>query len=299
MEGIKEKIGFIINPVSGRGNKNRIPQLIDTYLDKESFDSKIVVTQKAGHASLITKEMVLNDYSKVVAVGGDGTVNEVAKALIHTDSALGIIPTGSGNGLARHLNIPMNCKKSIKDINSSIIKKIDFGLVNDIPFFCTCGLGFDAHISKVFAEGGKRGFSGYIRNTLKEFITYRPREYNLLIDGQPLKQKAFLITFANGSQYGNNAYIAPQASISDGKLDICILSHFPWYKTPLIGVSLFLKTLPKSKYYRSFHCEEVYLERQNIEAVHYDGEPIELGNKIHIKIVKSGLNVMIRGGHIC
>ena len=204
----KKKIIFIINPISGTASKAGIPKLIERYLDHEAFDYEIKLTEYAGHASVIATEAKDNHVDIVVAVGGDGTVNEVARAIVHSQTALGIIPCGSGNGLARHLLLPLNMAKAIKIINACEIHQLDYGIINEHPFFCTCGMGFDAFVSHKFAEAGKRGPITYVENVLKEGLKYKPETYEIRDESGTTRLKAFLISCANASQYGNNAYIA-------------------------------------------------------------------------------------------
>ena len=212
-----------MNPISGTSDKKDIPYLIEELLDKEQFDYSIRETEYAGHAYEIAKESKEQGIDIVVAVGGDGTVNEVGRALVHSNTALGIIPTGSGNGLARHLLIPMKIKGAIQVLNDCEITDLDYGIINEHPFFCTCGVGFDAFISEKFAEAGKRGPITYLENILKEGLKYEPETYEIEAGNGTIKKKAFLISCANASQYGNNAYIAPQASMSDGMIDVIIM----------------------------------------------------------------------------
>ena len=201
---MKSKIAFIINPFSGTGKKEDIPSLIKQELDNEVFETEIVFTGYRGHGTELAKEFVEKNFQIVVAVGGDGTVNEVGRSLINTDTSLGIIPIGSGNGLARHLGIPMNLKKAIKQLNHSEPIRMDYGLVNNRPFFCTCGTGFDAYVSTEFAKGKKRGVMSYIEKIITGYFTYKSQNYHLLGEGIDLNSKAFVITFANASQWGNN-----------------------------------------------------------------------------------------------
>ena len=175
----KIKLRFIINPISGTQDKENISDLIKKEIDKKKFDYDITFTEYAGHAAQIARDAVAEKYPIVVAVGGDGTINEVARSLVHTDTALGIIPCGSGNGLARHLQIPINVHKDIELINSCNIESLDYGVINDMPFFCTCGMGFDAFISLKFAEAGKRGPITYVENVLKEGLNYKPETYEV------------------------------------------------------------------------------------------------------------------------
>ena len=164
----KKSITFIINPISGTQNKDHIPSLIDELLDKTRFDYDVRLTEYRGHAAELTRQCAAEGRDIVVAVGGDGTVNEVARSLTHTQTALGVIPCGSGNGLARHLCLPMDTAKALQIINHCQIEPFDYGVINDLPFFCTCGIGFDAFISLKFAEAGKRGPVTYVEHVLKE-----------------------------------------------------------------------------------------------------------------------------------
>ena len=217
------KITFIINPISGTVSKSGIPQLIDQMLDKKKFSYEIRETLYAGHAAKIATECKEQGVDVVVAVGGDGTVNEVARSITHSNTALGIIPCGSGNGLGRHLMLPMDIKKDIDILNKCEIHDLDYGIINEHPFFCTCGMGFDAFISMKFAEAGKRGLATYVENVLKEGLNYKPETYRIEDENGTIINRAFLISCANASQYGNNAYSAPQASRREGMLDVIIM----------------------------------------------------------------------------
>jgi YegS/Rv2252/BmrU family lipid kinase len=222
----KKSIVFVVNPISGTQGKKAILKWIDERIDRSIYDYSIVRTEYAGHASQIAAEAVKDKADVVVAIGGDGTINEIARSLVHTDTALGIIPCGSGNGLARHLHIPMEPKAAIDIINRGEQLCIDYGKINNIPFFCTCGVGFDAFVSLKFADSGKRGLLTYLENTLHESLTYQPETYEIENEEGTVKHKAFLIACGNASQYGNNAYITPQASLMDGLMDITIMEPF-------------------------------------------------------------------------
>lgn len=291
---VKEKILFIINPISGTRNKKNLPGMIEDLIDAAIFDVEIVITKYKGEATEIVQQKLIGKCRYFVAVGGDGTVNEIAKALINTKGIMGIIPVGSGNGLARHLQIPLDPGKAIKLINRQKCLAIDYGLINNIPFFCTCGVGFDALIGEKFAQCKGRGLTNYVKTTIKEYFKYKPEMYQITIDDEKvINRRAFLITFANGSQYGNNAYIAPKADISDGKLDICILSPFKLHKAPGIGFRLFSKNIDRSSFMHSERAQNILLERSSEGVVHFDGEPCRMGKKIDISLINKGLNVII------
>lgn len=291
---MKSKIAFIINPISGTGKKEDLPSLIREELDVRLFEPEIVFTKSRGDGTVLAKSFVDKGYPYVVAVGGDGTVNEIAQALIHTDCSLGIIPIGSGNGLARHLSIPMNTRKAIQQLNNSESIKMDYGLVNGRPFFCTCGTGFDAYVSTEFAKGQKRGIMSYLEKIITGYFSYKSQNYHLLGKGIDLNAKAFVLTFANASQWGNNAYIAPQASVQDGKMDISIMSNFPIIAIPTLALQLFAKTIDKDLFMTTLRSEEITLFREEPGPFHYDGEPYEEGTEIQVKTVPDGLKVLVK-----
>ncbi len=291
---MKKKIAFIINPISGTNDKHALPDLIRKELNPFLFEPEIVFTQYRGHGLELSKAFVAAGFDYVVAVGGDGTVNEIARGLTDTNVALGIIPVGSGNGLARHLSIPMNTKHAIVQLNHSEVIKMDYGVVNGQPFFCTCGTGFDAYVSTEFAKSKNRGVMTYIEKMITGYFNYKSQNYHLVGDGIDLKDKAFVITFANASQWGNNAYIAPQASVQDGMLDISIMSNFPIIAIPSIALQLFTKTIDKDLFVTTLRTNEITLFRDETGPFHYDGEPYEEGKEVHIKIVHEGLNVLVK-----
>jgi len=291
---MKTRIAFIINPNSGTGKKESLPTMIQQGLDAKKFEPEIVFTQYRGHGTELAKEFAAKGYEIIVAVGGDGTVNEIASSIIHTNSTLGIVPIGSGNGLARHLNIPMNVKKAIQQINESESILMDYGVVNGRPFFCTCGTGFDAYVSTEFAKGTKRGLMRYVEKIITGYFSYRSQNCHLIGTGIDLKAKAFVLTFANASQWGNNAYIAPQASVQDGKMDISIMSNFPIIALPSLALQLFAKTIDKDLFMTTLRSDEITLIREESGPFHYDGEPYEEGKEVHIKTVADGLRVLVK-----
>ena len=288
----KRKIVFIVNPISGTHSKKKIPGLIADIIDPECFDYEVRQTEYAGHAAVMTKELAEAGTDIVVAVGGDGTVNEVARSLVHTQTALGIIPCGSGNGLARHLCIPMDVKKAISIINHGQTEAFDYGVINGLPFFCTCGMGFDAFVSLKFAQAGKRGLITYVENVLKEGLKYKPETYELVADDGKQHHKAFLVACANASQYGNNAYIAPGATMKDGEMDVIIMEPFDLIEAPQIAADLFMKTLPSHSKIKTFRTKHLSIHRQEPGAIHYDGDPIMTNSDVEVSIEHLGINIV-------
>lgn len=288
----KRHLLFVMNPISGTRGKDDIPAKIDELLDKQLYDYELCMTKYAGHAAELARDAVERGMDCVVAVGGDGTVNEVARSLVHTSTALGIIPCGSGNGLARHLHIPMDVAKAINLINRGNIESLDYGLINGMPFFCTCGMGFDAFVSMKFAEAGKRGPITYVENVLKEGLKYKPETYEVEDETGTKSYNAFLIACANASQYGNNAYIAPQASMADGLLDVIIMEPFDVLEAPQISIDLFNKTLDQNSKIKTFRTKKLHIRRSKPGVIHYDGDPIMTEPDVDISIECGGIRIV-------
>ncbi|MBQ3673147.1 MAG: diacylglycerol kinase family lipid kinase [Paludibacteraceae bacterium] len=292
-----KNIAFIINPISGskdtQNAKRKLPKLIMQTLDQEQWLPNIFFTEYAGHASELAYQYARMGFDAVVAVGGDGTINEVARGLRDTKTALGIIPMGSGNGFARHLNIPMRPNKAIEMLNHSEPISVDYGLANGKLFVSTCGTGFDAVIADHFAGSNKRGFTTYIQSVLKDVFSYEPQTYRLVGDGLDVTHTAFLITFANANQWGNNAIIAPKASMQDGLMDIMVMSKHAILGSASLALRLFAGSIDDSHFMDTLRAKEITLERENAAPFHIDGDPVEMEKDIHIRIVPDGLRVLV------
>ena len=283
----------IINPISGTKDKREIVQLIPRYMDPARFEYTTMYTERKGHAAEYVRKAISEDVDVCVAVGGDGTVNEVARSLIHTQTALGIIPCGSGNGLARHLSIPMSPRGALQVLANCHIEALDYGYINETPFFCTCGMGFDAFVSRKFAESGKRGFVSYVENTLREGLKYNPDTYEIEFEGEKQRYKAFLIACANANQYGNNVYIAPHASMSDGLMDVTIMEPFNMLEAPQIALQLFNKTITQNSRIKTFQCSRLKIHRSNPGVIHFDGDPKEEGTELEVRIVPKDIRMVV------
>ena len=293
-----KNIVFIVNPISGSSGKRTIVNQIYKYIDKKKFSYRVVYTEYKGHATDIAKQAVLDNVDIVCAIGGDGTVNEVASAITHSNTALAIIPCGSGNGLARHLRIPRDAIRAIKTINDCQPVDIDYGIINQHPFFCTCGVGLDAFVSQKFAECGKRGFLSYIEQVLKHALKYNPEFYQLDVvneESSHKEYKAALIACANASQYGNNVYIAPGASVMDGLLDVIIVEPYKMLDATQMGIQIMNGTLHKNSHVKRFKCKSISIKRKEHGPIHYDGDPMTTGDVIDVKIVNKGLKVICSG----
>ena len=284
---------FIINPKSGTGKQAGIENIIREKAENKNIQYEIVFTQYAGHAGEIAKKGVAEKKYAVVVVGGDGSVNETAKALLHSETLLGIIPTGSGNGLARHLGISMSLPKAVEQIFSTRSKKMDVGILNEHLFLSTAGLGFDAKVAHQFAKQKKRGFSTYIKTTRKELFAYKPQSFIINNENDTLETKAFMLSIANIPQFGNNFIVNPFANEEDGLLNCTIITPFSKIKIPVMLNKFFKGKINTSKHFSQLTGKEFTLESNETYA-HVDGEPIVLmEGKITASVIEKALTVII------
>ena len=291
-----KNIAFIINPIAGTLNaKKKLPKLINATLDRTQWLPNIVFTEYAGHATDLSRRFSRMGFEAVVAVGGDGTINEVARGLAGTATAMGIIPLGSGNGLARHLGIPLRPQAAIELLNHAEPVAIDYGLANDQLFVSTCGVGFEARVAYQFAAAGTRGFRTYFEQIIKDAFSYQPETYTIRFaeNNKEITHKAFLITFANSNQWGYEARIAPKASLQDGLMDICIMSQHALLGSADLALRLFTKHINDSLFMDTIKAKDVVLVREREGLFHIDGDPVEMPNEIHIRIIEDGLRVLV------
>ncbi|SNC61376.1 lipid kinase, YegS/Rv2252/BmrU family [Hymenobacter gelipurpurascens] len=287
------RICFILNPTSGTNRTQDVPALLTRYATAAGADFEIQLTQYAGHAEQLARQAAHQGFRVVVAVGGDGTVNEVARGLLGTSAALGIVPRGSGNGLARHLHIPLDLPGAVKRVCQPTFQRIDVGHINERPFFCTAGLGFDAHVSKMFARAGTRGLSTYVKVALREYRRYQAVPILVELNDQQIETNCYVLAFANAAQYGNNAYIAPRADIQDGLLDLCLIDGLSFPRAVRVGLGLALGTLPTSGgavYHTSCHIR-VHAARPL--GFHVDGDYVTDGTDFEVKLDPLALEVAV------
>lgn len=290
----KKKIVFIINPISGGKKKVDIPKAILAEIDYDKFDVDIRFTERVGHAQEISKQCVEDGFDIIVAVGGDGTINEVASEMIGSDCILGIIPRGSGNGLARHLGISRSVNKALGLINSAHTFKIDTASINGKTFISIAGVGFDAKVAELFANSKKRGFLSYFKIIAEKYATYRPKKYSITLDsGKTMTTKALFISIANSNQFGYNTTIAPNAKLNDGKLDICIVKKPFLVEIPLIINLLLLRAIHLSPHVEIIPASKIIIVQSKNRKVNIDGEAIELGKELNIKVNPLSLDIII------
>ncbi|MDE5751441.1 MAG: diacylglycerol kinase family lipid kinase [Duncaniella sp.] len=285
------KARLIINPISGTHSKAGLAANVVDSLSPLGWDVETVHTRCSGDATRLALEAVAAGYDAVLAAGGDGTVNETAIALCGSETALGILPCGSGNGLARHLGIPVDAREGLKIIMSETPRHIDYATVNDRKFFCTFGVGFDAAVSDAFARKKSRGKLKYIQSTFETYAHYEPELYRITANGKTMTEKAFLIAVCNASQYGNNAYIAPSASIDDGMLDVTVVHAGNPFSTALVGFDLLAGMIEHNVLIRQFRTSALTIERTMKGIAHIDGEPVEMPSRLEFACHPSLLKV--------
>lgn len=293
MSAQKKTVYVIINPKSGTSAKRDLPHQVAEALDPHRFNVHIFITGYAGHGTEIAREAVDRKVDYVIAVGGDGTVNEVGRELIHSETALGIVPLGSGNGLGRDLGIPLDVKGALKVISEEHVADIDYGKVEDQIFLCTCGMGFDAEVADRVSGKKQRGTLMYFKNMLEQFFQQKPQKYKIVCPEGTVESEAFVVTCANASQYGYNAYIAPHADIQDGKMNIAILKPLSILDVPKTSLQLFTNTIDENKKMEELMTSSAVIHREKEGVMHVDGDPIHMGKTVKVEIVEKGLKVIL------
>lgn len=277
------KYMMIVNPASGTVSKHRILPHICRCLAQMGIEVDLRSTRGPGHATELAAEATAAGYHSVLACGGDGTINETATALCGTDTALGIIPSGSGNGLARHLGIPVDIDSSLRVIAERNIIAADYGTANGRPFFCTFGVGFDAAVSERCARQRRRGIAMYLKNVIDEYVTFSPEQYVIEANGSVITDRAFLVVCCNASQYGNNAFVAPEASVTDGELDITIVHAGNILTRAIVGVDMFTGNMGKNALVDIIRTDSATIHRNTPGVAHIDGDAIDMPADIEVK----------------
>lgn len=279
-----QKIFLIVNKYAGHKKGEEVARSIISFLSGPCERVDYAFTNHPGHASELAASASGQGYDLVVAVGGDGTVNEVAKGLVGKRTPMGIIPVGSGNGLARELGISMNMKKSAQTLIGGKDLQIDVCRLNDQHFLCTGGIGFDAQIAFLMSKTTSRGFLKYIQLVIRESLSYKPLPVRMTIDGKTIEKLVFLVTFANASQFGNNAFIAPGASMTDGLIDVVVVNRFPKIWMPVFAVALFTRLVPRLPFVECYRAEKISVDVADTPFFHFDGEPGQLTVPARVKI---------------
>jgi diacylglycerol kinase (ATP) len=281
---------FLVNARSGANRRLDLTALIrETW----QHEHEIFACGSKEELDDVIGDAAAREVRIIYAVGGDGTVHEIAKRLINRDLALGILPTGSGNGFARHLGIPMNPRASLRACGDHRIATIDTAAVNGTPFINAMGIGFDAWIADAFANAGTRGLQTYVRVGLRGLARCVAEEYEVAIDGEVMRRNAIVVAVANGSQYGNNARIAPLASLQDGLLDVTLIESAPFLRMPMLLAQLFSGSLHRARGVTTFRGRAITITRASSGPAHLDGEPVTMPESLSIAIVPSSLKVIV------
>lgn len=288
-----EKVFFIVNKYSGKGFQAAIEGHIIDACTAAGIEATLEYTQRRGHAIELAHEALSLGYNRIFARGGDGTMNEVARALVHTQAAMGLLPAGSGNGLARHLGIPLTLDAALRQLTHFRVQPIDTLLINDGLSVNVSGFGFDAHVAHQFGKNGQRGLAGYSKLVLGEFFRYKEFEVNGTADGQPFHHRAFMVALANASQFGNNALVAPDASVSDGILDVCFIRRVPVVEAVPFIMKMFRGRIEKSRFATLLKTRHLVAEVSEAQPLHLDGEPIPPSTRFEVKIQPNSLNVIV------
>lgn len=287
---------LIINPISGTSSKDHVAATVTRALGAAGMRLDIAFTRGPGHATELAADAVAAGYDRVIAAGGDGTVNEIARSLVGSDTVMGILPLGSGNGLARHLEIPTSLRAALRVITDGNVVTCDHCTVNGRPFFCTFGMGFDAAVSDRYASRpDRRGLANYVKSAISEFINYRSDTYTICADGVELTRRAFIVACCNASQYGNNTFIAPKASISDGLMDITVVHAGSWLGTMLTGMEIMAGGLHEGARVHTLRARKVTISRSTPGSAHIDGEPLKLPVKLEVECHPGTLKVLSPG----
>ena len=289
----KRKLTLVINPNSGTLSKKGIENWLPARFEHLGYQVDVRHTSGPGDATRIAADCARRGDYAVVACGGDGTINEVASGLIGTETAMGILPAGSGNGLARHLGIPVDISLAVRVIAHDNIQQSDYGLINGRPFFCTFGMGFDAAVSQRFAQKHRRGLNSYVQSALDEFIKYRSAIYEITVGDEMITDRALLVAVCNASQYGNNAYIAPAASINDGLLDVIIVHEGNILEKAWMGVEMMTGSIGNHGKIKVFRTSSLNIKCREDAPAHVDGEPIESIDHAEILCVPGKLKVFV------
>ncbi len=292
---MKEKILFIVNPISGHKDKKNFPSLVESLIDKEKYDYSISWTEYGGHAKELAREAIASGVDVIVAVGGDGTINEIGTAMLGAEQTFAIVPCGSGNGLARHLHIPLKAEKVITEvINKGAKSKIDTASINGVPFISIGGVGFDAIIADYFAKDPNRGLKTYVKLVTERYFKFQPEKYHLILDDDTeIDCEPLFISFANSNQFGNNAVVSPHASLNDGLLDVCVFKKPSFISIPDVAVKLMTSRIDHSKIVDIYKAKKIKVIRQKEDIANVDGEAMMMAKDLDIEIKPLSLNILL------
>jgi len=284
---------FIVNPRAGVDRVKAIEEALQKHLDHQQYTYRIEETRYPKHGTEIARAAAASGVDVVVAVGGDGSLNDIIQGIRDTATVLGVIPMGSGNGMARSAGIPLKLEAAIKVLNKNNVHAIDTGLVdNKRLFISNAGVGFDAVVTREFSQSKKRGFWSYVGIINKKIWSYKPKEWTIELDGKIIREKAFMITVANATQLGYNFQIAPVALMNDGFFDVVIIKKHPKLLSGIIGLQAFTDTLLNNRYVNHYKAKTVKISNAGNHVMQMDGEAIDCKPTIHIEIQEKSIKLL-------
>ncbi len=285
---------FIVNPISGIGKQKKIEDLLQQHIDHTLIDYTVRYTERIHHGTELAREAVEQGcFDAIVAVGGDGSVNDIVSGMVGSDLTLGIIPCGSGNGLARNLKIPLTPAHAIEMLNHYKVAEIDTIYLNDRVVTSIAGIGFDARVARRMKQAKARGLQAYAKIILTDYPTYKEHTFKLNIDGNEIERKAWFISFANSNQFGYNTAVAPMAKLDDGLIDVCIVDRIPLLHLPLTAPLLYLNHFELSQHVEYFKAREVTVYNNEERWVNVDGEGERIGKELHFYNMRKSLKVLV------
>lgn len=284
---------FIVNPNSGTRLQAKIKDSIERYLNHRKFTYSIWYTERPGHATELAQKAVAEGFEIVVAVGGDGSINEVAAGLLHTDAVLGIVPAGSGNGLAMHLGYGRKIEDAIKKLNAAEVRKMDCGVLNGRPFVNVAGIGFDGLVSNLMKGQTKRGFIPYFVRSIKAGLQYVSKPCELQMNGETIRENCFVVTVANGPMYGYNVSIAPDARMDDGLFSVVVLKEAPRWHYFMAMPNVLSGKIFNENFVRHFTTKELVIKSEGDNYIHFDGEGSSYSGDLHFSILPKSLHVLV------
>ena len=292
---MKKRMLVIVNPISGVGRQKKIERLLNNNLNPDLYDYEVRYTERIHHGTELARQGADEGFDVITAVGGDGSVNDVIAGMHGSDATLGIIPCGSGNGLARCMKIPLTPALAIRVLNQNNPGLIDTIILNEKYYIASiAGVGFDAYIARLMKAAKMRGFSAYLNLILREYPTYESKDYTLVIDGHEIQRKAWFTTFANSNQFGYNAAVAPQAKLDDGLIDISIVDKIPIEHLPVTGPLVYANHFELSQHVEMFKAHEIFVGGNVDKWVNIDGEGENVGNELHFVNHTRSLKIMKR-----
>ncbi|MFZ5971931.1 MAG: diacylglycerol/lipid kinase family protein [Bacteroidota bacterium] len=288
-----KKVLFIINKFSGAGFRESLEGRIIDYCARQGWECTLEFTRQRGHAVELAQQGVAEQVSLVVATGGDGTVNEVARGMVNTHIPMAILPKGSGNGLARHLGLPVSFQQALQQLHLLQPRAIDTMQVNGHLSINVSGIGFDGHIANLFGNDGRRGLANYTRLTLREFVRFQEFESEITLVDCVIQSRQFLIALANSSQFGNNARIAPLASVCDQQFDLSLVKKVPLHHALGFARNMFAGRLDRSRFVTLHKATKATIRLQRPMAFHVDGEPLPAASQFEVQVNPLSLLVCV------